>query len=48
MKLWGNRRRLCFSGWLMAALFIVGLNGFHLLALENQRLLSMTPAGRGS
>jgi hypothetical protein len=39
MIIWGNRRRLCFSGWILAALFLVGLNGFHLLALENQPLV---------
>ena len=43
MIAWGNRRRLCFSGWILAGLFLIGLNGFHLLALENQPLVGHSP-----
>lgn len=43
MIAWGNRRRLCFSGWILAALLLIGLNGFHLLALENQPLVGHSP-----
>jgi hypothetical protein len=43
MIIWGNRRRLCFSGWILAALFLIGLNGFHLIALENQPLVGHSP-----
>jgi hypothetical protein len=43
MNLWGDRRRLCLSGWLMAALILVGLNAFYLLTLENQRLVGHSP-----
>ena len=43
MNVWGNRRRLCFSGWILGALFLIGLNGFHLLALENQPLVGHSP-----
>ena len=43
MKLWGNRQRLCLSGWITAALLLLGLNGFHLLALENQQLVGHSP-----
>ncbi|MEE4113875.1 MAG: hypothetical protein V2I40_13740 [Desulfobacteraceae bacterium] len=43
MIIWGNRRRLCFSGWILAALLLIGLNGFHLIALENQPLVGHSP-----
>jgi hypothetical protein len=43
MIVWGNRRRLCFSAWILAALFLIGLNGFHLIALENQPLVGHSP-----
>jgi hypothetical protein len=44
MIIWGNRRRLCFSGWILTALFLTGLNVFHLIALENQPLVGHSPA----
>jgi hypothetical protein len=43
MMIWGNRRRLCFSSWILAALLLIGLNGFHLMALENQPLVGHSP-----
>jgi len=44
MKLLGSRQSVCFSGWLMAALVLLGLNGFHLMALENQQIVGHSPA----
>ena len=43
MKLWGSRQRLWFGGWLMAAVGLLGLNGFHLMALENQQMVGHSP-----
>jgi hypothetical protein len=43
MIIWGNRRRLCFSGWILAALFLIGLNGSRLIALQNQPLVGHSP-----
>lgn len=43
MRLWGNYRRLCLSGWLVAALFVAGANGFHLMTLENQQMVGHSP-----
>jgi hypothetical protein len=43
MIIWGNRRRLCLSGWILAALFLIGLNGSHLIVLQNQPLVGHSP-----
>ena len=43
MITWGNRRRLCFGSWVLAALCLIGLNGFHLLALEHRPLVGHSP-----
>jgi hypothetical protein len=39
MIILGNWRKLCVSAWILAALLLIGLNGFHLIALENQPLV---------
>jgi hypothetical protein len=43
MMIWGNRRRLCLGSWILAALLLIGLNGYHLIALENQPLVGHSP-----
>jgi len=43
MIIWGNRRRLCLGSWILAALLLIGLNGYHLIALENQPLVGHSP-----
>jgi hypothetical protein len=34
---------LCFGSWILAALGLIGLNGFHLLALETRPLVGNSP-----
>lgn len=43
MTLWGNGRRLCVGGWLLAALLLIGVNGYHLLTLQNAQLVGHSP-----
>lgn len=43
MKLWGDGRRLCISGWVLAAVLLVGVNGYRLLALQTKQLAGHSP-----
>ncbi len=38
MNLFGNRQRLCFSGWILAALIVVAFNGLEYVSLESRPL----------
>jgi hypothetical protein len=38
MNLFGNKQRLCTNGWLVAALLLLGLNGYAYFSLESQAL----------
>lgn len=44
MTVFGSRQRLCYSGWVLAALIIVAVNGANFLTLENQALEGYSPA----
>ena len=39
MKLSGGRQRMWIGAWILAALFLGGLNGFWLMSLEQQPLV---------
>ncbi len=39
MKISGSRQRLCYGGWLLGALILLGLNAFEFMSLEQQPLV---------
>jgi len=46
MKPFASKQRLCIGGWVLAALALIGLNGFGYLALESKPLQGSSVALR--